>query len=297
MFRLIYRQRRRLAFGTFLITLALFMFLMDALNIGELYFTENDPTWLLVATLSITLFVCGLVALVVFCAWLVIFPNWRFMIEQFSLVLFIFQAFDALWPAHSYVPYIGDFIPIIAFFVIFMNAYGTALDRFPIALGMTTTRKYKSSKSAETLWGELVPLPDNKADHWDSLLSDIEADPATGQQKVTYNHGASIYQFQRQSFTELEAPHRATYRFDGDVSDANKPIIGGTYEVLIDPIEGKGAKVTLRESHDALLPRVAIQAWFDDSLGDVTDTLRAREKGKSGWSLTDRYRRKVASLS
>lgn len=87
---------------------------------------------------------------------------------------------------------------------------------------------------AETLWQELVPLPENKATHWDSLLHKIETDPDTPDQHcVSYNHGASIYQQQRHHFTQIDAPKSCTYRFDGDISAVNKPIIGRTYTIQI----------------------------------------------------------------
>lgn len=46
-----------------------------------------------------------------------------------------------------------------------------------------------------------------------------------------------------------------------------------------------------------MLPRLAIQMWLDDTLGDTCDRLRAQQAGRSDWSLSGRYRRRVAKLA
>lgn len=286
MFRLIFRQRRRILFGAFMFALAIVLYLPGLFSAGAWLF--GGLTVMIVALLYC---LCAIL-------WILLFPDWRTLVEQLAVFVFVYAVFEAIWPEYYFVPVIGSFIPIAVNFALLMVIYGTTLDRFPLRLGIHQTRHFMSSKSPEILWEDLVPHPELIDTHWDNLLVDVvplEDDEDT--QIATYHHGASIFQKQRQTRLEEQFPTRAKYRYEGIVSEKSAAITSGMFTIELSPQADGQTRVSLTHTHDALLPRNALLMWFDDVLGDETDHHRASERDKHDWSMTHRYRRKVQALS
>ena len=295
MLRLIYRQRRRLIFGAFFGTLGLMMMVFDQ---GTMRMISAEPAWIRPVTLMLTslvVFVCiGAVGVVT----IILLPNWRLMVEMLGLAIFINAAVSALIPGVYDVPYIGGFTPFVITMFIFALMYGEMLDRFRIGLDYRAVRSFVSPKSARELWAELIPGEAPIQDHWDSLLHSLEPDPDDPDAYlVQYNHGVSFYEHQTMTFLEKDAPHYAKYHHVGEVNPKNRNLVEGTYEVRITPRDKGGCMVTIEDYRNLMLHRLALSVWFDDTLGDQTDHLRARHKARRDWSLTGRIRRKISAYS
>lgn len=65
----------------------------------------------------------------------------------------------------------------------------------------------------------------------------------------------------------------------------------------LDEVAPDKTRVQLSQTQDAMLPRVALQCWFDDLLGDQLDSLRARISDRRDWSITGLCHREILDLS
>jgi hypothetical protein len=76
----------------------------------------------------------------------------------------------------------------------------------------------------------------------------------------------------------------------GDVNPANRSMTEGTWSVTFSPLEkGPGTRVTIEMHRPSMLPRLALQSWMDDEVGDICDHLSARETRRRDWSMKGRY--------
>jgi len=296
MFKFIYRQRRRLLFCTFFGTLGLMLMVLDY-GLGSVYF--NEMPWIVVLTLAITASIVALLITVVGALFILLLPNWRLVLELLSFNAFVCAIGAILVPWIFDLSYIGGVMPFIVYLVIFSLVYGEFSDRFRLFVDHREVRRFKSPKSAEFLWAELVPDAKNLAEHWDKLLHDLspeDDDPDSLQAK--YTHGGALYELQTMTFLEKQEPTMAKYHHLGEVDPKNRSLVEGTYEIQISPNErSEGCVVTLISHQNSMLLRTALLNWFDDELGDRTDHLRARHWGRRDWSLTGRYRRRVMKFA
>ncbi|NNE52548.1 MAG: hypothetical protein HKN30_09110 [Sulfitobacter sp.] len=295
MLRLIYRQRRRLLFGTFFGTLAL---MLMALNQAGTEFLYEQATWITLVALGLTTLVVALALFLGSTLFLLLLPNWRMMIEFLPFVLFVNAVLNNLVPGWTEIPYIGVVMPIALTMVIFSLMYGEALDRLRLWVDYRSKRSFVSPKSAEELWAELVPGEAPIENHWDSLLYSLEPDPEDPDSLIAeYTHGSSVYEHQTMTFLDKAAPTHARYHHVGEVDPKNRSLVEGIYEVHITPREKGGCLVTLDERRDLMVHRQALMMWFDDHLGDQADHLQSQHLGRRDWSQTGRYRRKVGQFA
>lgn len=305
MLRLIYRQRRRLIVGGFFGTLGLMMMVMDQFHViglsGEGLSGEglsSEPAWIVAATLILTAILVWIGFMLAGAVIVLLLPNWRFMVEMIGIVIFANAAMNALFPWVYHIPFIGPLAPFILSMSFFALMYGELLDRFRLWLDYREQRSFVSPKSAQELWAELVPGAAPIEHHWDSLLYSMEPDPDDPDAyQVQYNHGVSLYEHQTMTFLQKDSPHYAKYHHVGEVDPKNRHLVEGTYEIRITPRAKGGCTVTFSDCRSLMLHRLALTVWFDDYLGDQTDHLRARHRGRSDWSLAGRLRRKIGQLS
>lgn len=295
MLRFLYRQRRRLLFTSFFTTLALMMFVVH-------YFWEFGgmglALWIELASLAMTALVVAVCACAMTAVLILLFPNWRTMAELFGVILFANLSLQLAFPTLEYIPVIGFVAPFALSFALFALMYGEVMDRFRIWVDHRSSRSFISPKSAEELWVELVPGEAALETHWDSLLCALEPDPDDPDTyDARYALGASVFEHQTMTMLERDAPHYAKYHHVGDVNPANRSLVEGTFSIRIEPRDKGGCKVTLEGARNLLLLRIALLMWFDDSIGDQTDHLRARHLGRRDWSHTGRFRRKVGQYA
>lgn len=292
MFGFLYRQRRRLLFTAFFGTLGLMTLVADFAN----GFNNLPYSPIIIAlTVALTSIAVALGILAVGSVAILLFPSWRQLLEMTAFNMFIFAVLKVSLPGLFDIPILGTFMPFILWMFLYAVVYGELLDRFRVWLDHLETRHFFSEKPAQQLWKELVPGAGSVSDHWDALLYELEQDlDDPDSYDVKYTHGASLYELQTMTFLEINAPHHAKYYHVGQVDPKNRNLVEGTYEICISPRAGTmGCDVTLRSQMNAMLPRQALCAWFDDALGDRTDHLRARDRGRRDWSITGLYRRKV----
>ncbi|MEM7521629.1 MAG: hypothetical protein AAF307_11390 [Pseudomonadota bacterium] len=295
MFRLLYRQRRRILFTAFFTTMALMLFVVQtywAAAVGDF------PAWISYTSLALTSLIVAICVGLLTALLILVFPNWRMIAELFALTLFVNVTLDMLFPSLFETTYIGGFLQLAVYFALFALMYGEVMDRFRIWVDHHSTRSFNSPKPADELWAELVPGEAALDTHWDSLLCALEPDAEEdGAYDARYALGASVFEHQTMTILEKDAPHYAKYHHVGDVNPNNRNLVEGTFAIRITPLEKGGCKVTLEGRRSLLLLRVALLMWFDDYLGDQTDHIRARHLGRRDWSETGRFRRKVGQFA
>ncbi|MFC6584350.1 hypothetical protein [Sulfitobacter aestuariivivens] len=234
MFRLIFRQRRRLLFTslTAALSLLLLVWTTHPLEMAS-FFTVP---WIGIATFSIVFFVLVLSAMAIGVLVLLVLPTWRQLLEVLAIFLFVIAVTKSLIPQMYDIAYVGGVLPFFLYIGIFSLMYGTTLDRFPIWLDHHQRRHFVSPLWAQALWDRLVPLPETADRHWDPLLHEITPDPeARDTYDVRYAMGGSLYELQTITYLDLSAPHHARYHHVGEVDPKNRALVEGTYEVTITP--------------------------------------------------------------
>lgn len=174
MFRLIYRQRRRLLFGRLFATLAL---MLMALDMGGAEIIAGFPAWIALTALTLTTLKVALCVLAIATLVILLMPNWRIIVELFAIVSFLNAVLGILFPAVYAIPYIGAFTPVFLTIATFSIIYGETLDRWRLWIDYDAQRSFVSPKTPDALWAELVPGEAPTRDHWDSLLYTLEPDP------------------------------------------------------------------------------------------------------------------------
>ena len=296
MFRLIYRQRRRLLFGGFFGTLGMMMMAVH-LNGGMASYPFEE--WIFVAAFIVVSLIVALVIMCTAALLILVLPNWRLLIELFTINIFAYATIRIAVPGVFDIPYLGAILPFALYMMLFSLIYGEFSDRFRLFVDHREVRRFKSPRTAEALWAELVPDAGSLEEHWDILLRDLEPeedDPDSLQAK--YTHGGSLFELQTMTFLEKQEPTHAKYHHFGEVDPKNRSLVEGTYEIQISPLEDEeGCLVTLISHRNSMLLRTALMNWFDDELGDRTDHLRAQHFDRRDWSMTGRYRRKVLKFA
>ena len=295
MFRCVLRQRRRILFGIYFLFLG--MVIYGSNNPDELEMFREGRLWEpIVASILTALIVTTGVAMYV-----TIFHKWRTIVEILSLFLFVDILLSTVLP--NFYGYCGEywfsgFLPFAVFMLIFSVTYGSILDRFPMWIDYKSTRSFKSPKTAEDLWHELLPGKSPANEHYDTLLHDIEEDPdEEDSYDVRYTHGSGFYEHKNITYLEQRPFSYAKFYYAHDVDPKTSNLVDGTFEIEIEPLKKGGCKVTLTDTRKSILPRLGLQMWFDDTLGSITDMIYAKHKGKRDWSTEGRYRRSVKKLA
>lgn len=294
MLRFIYRQKRRTLFGAFFVALTVLVFIFD--NWGSISTGPFGGFGWLVALL--TALVVAIIAVIFFSLFILVFPNWRQLIELFSFIVFIEIILGVAIPGIYSDYWFSPILMFATFMGIYSITYGTALDRFPMWVAWETSRSFKSPKTAQEIWCELLPGKGPLEQHWDTSLHDISADPDDPDTfELRYTHGHSLYEQMTITYLEEDPFSHCKYYFAGDVDPKNSNLVDGTFQIDIAPLDNGGCKVTLTQSRKSLLPRLGLALWFDDYTGGEADFLYAKHNGKRDWSLPGKYRRKVRQLA
>lgn len=295
MFRLIYRQRRRILFSAGFITLALAM--MAVRDIGphrDEIFAGAD--WIVAASIATAMLLVALGTALVVTAFVVLLHRFRFIAEQVALMLFLNAALHYAIPWAYDDPILGALIPVALILLIVSVMAGPVLDRFRIWVDHNECRSFTAPEPPEALWPRLIPDAEHAATHWDPLLYEVTpAEDEPDAYEVQYALGYSTYEHQTITFLAREYPHHFRYHHVGEVNPKNRSLVEGIYDVRIEP-EGDGARVTVTQQRTALLPRIGILMWLDDELGSRLDCFRARQAGRRDWSTAGQMRRDALAL-
>ncbi len=296
MFHLIYRQRRRILFSGILIATGMMSMAIGMSEASILW--QEFETWIVVTALGLTSLVVLLLTLLAIAAMIVLLPRWRLIWEQVGLLLVLHAGLLAAFPWLGDLGVLSAFLPFFIIVAVGSVLYGPALDRFRLWVDHCERRSFRSVRTPEELWDNLIPNGDRIGTHWDPLLYRME--PIADEDdafEVEYQLGHSVYEHQTITFLEKDYPRHFRYHHQGEVDPKNRSLVEGTYDVRIDPDEAGGTRVTITHCNNALLPRIGIMRWFDDELGSRVDYIRAKEAGRRDWSMAGLVRREIIALS
>lgn len=295
MFRYLYRQRRRLLFAAFFAILMTVMFLVQ--NRDAFAERMDGRAALIIALAALAV---GLATLLIGALFITVFPRWRYLLELMAISLFLQAVLAQIAPdqfgfgASGIVPAL---LPLATTMLTWTLMYGQLLDRFPMWVRWSTRRHYASPRSKEDMWHSLVPGKAPPDAHWDPLLQDLKPTPEEPDSvDVLYAHGHSLFEHQTITYLVDQPFTHCRYYFQGEVNPANRDLTDGIHDIQIAP-QATGCRVTITHTRNALLPRIGLQMWFDDIIGDQCDYLRSRDRGARDWSVTGKYRRNVLRLS
>lgn len=295
MFKLIYRQRRRIIFSSVFMTTGLMALAIGMLGPG---FYAEETQFLVLATVLMAafVFICTISSV---CAFVVLLPRWRSICEQVGILVVAMAAIYAAFPGLHDIQHVSWIMPFFLIIGIGSLLYGPALDRFRLWVDHKETRRFRSEKTAKELWAQLLPDTSNIDGHWDPLLYSMDpVDEEDDAYEVEYQLGHSTYEHQTITFLEKDYPHHFRYHHLGEVDPKNRSLVEGIHDVTIEPdSNGTGSIVTISEHRNAMLPRVGLSMWFDDDLGSRTDFFRARETGRRDWSTAGKIRREIMALA
>ncbi len=230
-----------------------------------------------------------------------IFRRFRMMVELTSFWLLLN---DTLKPAEHLVeqfnlPDASTGIIVLVLLLTFIAiTYGTVLDGLRFRLDWKSKRRVRIRRPIEEVWPAFALANCGPESNWQQILHDAQPVPDEPDSfDISYLMGPSIFQQQRHTLLESEAPNHYRYRFSGNINAKNRRLTDGEFEVTLEP-DGKGGTfVTASQHNKAMLPRKALALWFDDQLGDALDGFAARARGKRDWSMTGLEHRKILSLT
>ncbi|WP_170406927.1 hypothetical protein [Ruegeria arenilitoris] len=301
MFRLIYRQRRRLLFGTFFLMMTVAAQewgQIDELFVDMVTASGQFITWL---ALGLTILLVSVIVFSGLALFVLVFRRARMMVEMITFWGFLNVT---LKPAERlseqfHLSDVFTALITLAFLLTFVSiVYGTVLDGFRFGLDWKSKRRVRVRRPIEEVWPAFALAECGPESNWEQILHDAQPVPDEPDSfDISYLMGPSTFQQQRHTVMECEAPNHYRYRFSGNISIKNRRLTDGEFDVTLEP-DGKGVTfVTASQHNKAMLPRMALALWFDDQLGDALDGFAARARGKMDWSMTGLEHRKTLSLT
>lgn len=298
MFRFIFRQRRRLAFGWFFLFLTVWILFFQ--NLYAPLEGAVLPWFYWPAVLIASVLLTG-AAMVPFALALPFLPRWRHLVEMVFFMTFLEVS---LSPSLRIVEILNlptgfeSLTWFVTFMAVYSITYGVTLDRFRIGLDWESTRSFKTNRTPSDLWPAFALSEETAGKHWDPLLHEVQhdADDPTIL-NVLYTHGSSFYQHQTQTILETIPNEKFRYHYMGDVDPANQSLTEGVFGFDIQKSSKGGSKVTVSQNRSSMLPREAIGAWFDDELGDKLDSYKSRLHETRDWSIAGLIRKQILGFS
>jgi len=254
----------------------------------------------LVVVYTLTLFTVGIIIAAAIAIFITIIPELRNIIEFISLFSFILASITYFFPEFFSADsghWITSFIPIIILVALGLLMQGSLLDKTRLQGRHKATRSFKSPKSANELWRELIPGKAPINEYYDCLLSEIridQADPNTI--RASFAQGQGFYRHEIFNILEEDPDKYCKYNFSTEVSSKARKRTTGTYEITIAPQEKGGCKVTLATDEVIPLFKNAMLFWFDDVHGSRVDHIYAKHHGKRDWSTVGRFRKNLEGL-
>ena len=300
MFRTMYRQRRRALFGSFFYLLML----------GTMFFSD-PPEWYAIGwnpvvvwgVIVVCFAVVGICATFVFALFATLLPRWRCVIELVAFVSFLELAFrELVFDYRSLfvaldVQWAAAFAMFGLFILCFKFTYGNGLDRFTRLFVGKARGSAVVMGTPEEIWERIIAANDIPADHIEPNLKSVEKiAEADGALRVIYNFGASTFLAQTHRVLQSNRPNRYVYAYEGDASDRNG-VGAGQFEVTITPEWTDRCRVDIMLRSGGMYPRQALITWFDDTVGDLLDSFRARRAGKRDWSVFGLSLKDIAATS
>ena len=270
----IYRQRRRILFGSTLLVLALLI--ADRTQPGGLSLLDTlAPTSRLMLVTTILGVFAVVSALIV-----TLTPGARTVIEVTALSALAQTTLTFLLPDPLVQVMWGTGYTTILLFVlyvsIYMVLYGGASDLLRLQFSARTRHVFRVPESPETVWQRMVPEPGSESRHWSGKLRLVEPDPEESDTlHAEFALGGGVRERQAITFLDREPPYHCVYFFISDLGGSASNISEGACETRITPLPDGGCEVETALSRNAMPLGMAMLMWFDDSAGEQADMIRA----------------------
>ncbi|WP_299190844.1 hypothetical protein [uncultured Litoreibacter sp.] len=291
-FKAIWRQRRRVLTGVFGL-----LFLGMIFANSEIGGFEGIPAWALGLGLAI---MAPLIAAPIILLIMVI-PSIRNVIECLVVALLIEAAILAAFPGLAQTLQawdIGAILWLIIWLSVYFFLYGSLSDRLPSWFSYTGRSRFTTTAAPQDVINAATPTPDAEEAYYTGAMEYLGPDPLEEDSfNVRYNIGESLYEHQRITILEHQPGKRCRYYFMGDVSAKNADFAEGVFDVTATALPNGKTRVEIVEERPHLRLRHALWNWFDDSVADGADALRAKLEGRRDWSFSGRFWRKVAKLA
>lgn len=295
MFRLMYRQRRRILIGGLFTGLTMLLAFQD---LPEFHLhSSNTPlkTW---AIFILTLTIMTAAIMMIYAVFIAFFKRWRFLVELLPVFWFLVTVLE---PVHSALPlpeYLKPFLWFAGWMLFYTMVYGTGLDDYRSKFSWRSRRSVVLPMAPEDVWPKLAVAEGCEDQNWEPIIHEVrQAESQPDVFDVQYKMGPSIFQHQTQTVLAKDENTHFRYRFQGDTAPGNSGLSDGVFDIRLEPRGEESTRLTLEMSQKEMLPRVALLVWFDDLLGDKVDGFRARLAGKRDWSVTGLTHREILRLS
>lgn len=255
-------------------------------------------TWLV---FGLAAFLIGSTVFAGLSVFVLIFRRQRMMVELISFWLLlneILRPAEYLRDQFNLPDSATGIIYLVLILTFISITYGTVLDGLRFGLDWKSKRRVRIRRPIEEVWPTFALLEGGAASNWQAILHDAQPVPGEANSfDVSYLMGPSVFQKQRQTVLESDAPSRYHYSFSGNTHSKNRRLTEGEFDVTLEPDGKGGTLVTVYQHQKAMLPRIAMLHWFDDQLGDALDGFAARMRGRHHWSMTGLEHRKILSLA
>ena len=279
MLRRLYRQRRRFAVVSLLLTFGL----AASMASGAMPETPDLPLdrWITWIALFLTALIvtAGLILITTY-----VLPALRHALEVFMLMTLAFPAVKL--GLESMDIQLGSFAWlawILTFVAIEHLLYGRYFDRLTFPLPERTVR-FRTKAPPRAAWAAIVTLPENSGRHFypGTRFEPME----NGSIRAIYPlKGGQTYQVELITPDVVTPPTRFTAHFVPAERTPGSGGLAGSQVVDIAHREDGGSDITITERRDTAPIRRHLQLWLDDELGDRADYMRARIDGRHDWSL------------
>lgn len=292
MLRRVYRQRRRILFGSTLLVLALLV--ADRTQPGGLSMFEGlEPQGrvMLVSTLLACFASLG-------AALVALFPAARPVIEVTALAGLAQATVIFLLPDPLVAAMWGTGFATIMLFLLYvaihLGLYGTMADQIPTWFSTNTRSVFRVDAAPETVWRQIVPDCGHEPHHWTGTLRRVDPDPEEPDTvHASFALGGNLAENKTITFLDKRPPHHCCYYFISDAEGTNANFAEGEYEIRIAPLADGGTRVETTLRRSAMHLRLALMMWFDDAAGDQADSIRAGLGSGGDWSVTGHFNRQI----
>lgn len=284
----IYLQRRRIFFGMF------FFFLAGLLDFGRLGMWDF-PVYVIGMSVIFAM-ICGALAAVL----IPFFPTYRQVFEIVGVSFFglrlaqVLGAGDMLNYAYGHGNAVGVILVCLGFTVLHHAIYGQWWVRTPFRLAWTGRSRFHTTASPGEAWARLVPSEDRPGDYYSGTLHEFR--PV---QDSEFTHllrtrmGGPQFIEQRVTVTKSTANTAFAYDFDADVSDENRLLNTGDWQINLTQ-HGSGTQVEVIERVRATTPANALLFWFDDLGRQVAVSMKRTLEGRRDPTILGWLRRHVS---
>lgn len=285
----IYLQRRRLAFGMF------FFFLSGLLHFGRFGMWEF-PVYV-IGMSAVFAVITGLLAVLL----VLMFPVYRQIYEIVAITFLGTRFVEAMgWFGAYYSVFDGAWGVILlclGYTVLFHCVYGAWWVKTPVRLSWRGISRFKTRVGPQDAWARLVPAEDRPGDYYSGTLHEFRpVDEADYTHILRTRMGGPQFIEQRVTVTRNEHARAFGYDFGADVSEANRPLNTGHWEIELTPL-GNGTRVEVVEEVVATTPANALLFWFDDLGGQVAVSMKAALEERRDPTILGWLRRNVKAAA